>query len=173
MNNPIGIFFTTATILNWNTLLGDDSYKNIIISSLQNLKNQQLLTVFAYVIMPNHMHIIWSENEHDRKESIQTSFFKYTAHQFIQKLRSENPNLLKKFYVNKSDRKYQFWQKNTLDIEIFSEKMFDQKLNYLHNNPLQEKWQIVDDPVKYRYSSASFYELGIDEFGILTDYYLA
>ena len=77
------------------------------------------------------------------------------------------------FLVNKSDRKYQFWQRNKLDIEIYSDKMFDQKLNYIHNNPLQDKWQLVDDPVKYKYSSASFYELGKDEFGILTDYYLA
>jgi len=173
MNEPTSISFSTATILNWYPLLNDDSFKDIMISSLQSLTKQDVLTVFAYVIMPNHLHVIWAENEHERKESVQTSFFKFSAHQFLHKLRSENPNLLKKFYVNKSDRKYQFWQRNTLDIEIYSDKIFDQKLNYIHNNPLQDKWQIVDDPVKYKYSSASFYELGKDEFGILTDYYLA
>ena len=167
------IYFSTATILNWHPLLQDDENKNILISSLQLLTKQELLSVYAYVIMPNHIHIIWSENEHDRKESVQASFFKFTAHQFLQKLRKENQNQLKLFLVNKSDRKYQFWKRNTLSIEIYSRKIFDQKLNYIHNNPLKSKWKIVDDPIKYKYSSASFYELGKDEFGILTDYYLA
>jgi len=80
---------------------------------------------------------------------------------------------LKLFQVNSADRKYQFWQRNTLDIEIFSDNMFEQKLNYIHSNPLQQHWQLVDDPVNYRYSSATYYEKNIDEFRILTDYYLA
>ena len=167
------IYFSTATILNWHPLLKDDENKNILMSSLQLLTKQELLSVYGYVIMPNHMHIVWSENEPDRKESIQASFFKFTAHKFLQRLRKENQNQLKLFLVNKSDRKYQFWKRNTLNIEIYTRKIFDQKLNYIHNNPLQPKWKIVDDTIKYKYSSASFYELGEDEFGILTDYYLA
>ena len=167
------IYFSTATILNWHPLLQDDENKNILMSSLQLLTKQELLSVFAFVIMPNHIHIIWSKNEHDRKESVQASFFKFTAHQFLQKLKKENQNQLKLFLVNKSDRRYQFWKRNTLNIEIYSKKIFDQKLNYIHNNPLQPKWEIVDDPIKYKYSSASFYELGEDEFRILTNYYLA
>ncbi len=122
--------------------------------------------------MPNHLHIIWSENENTRKESAQTSFLKFTAHKFLKRLKKSDENLLKRFIVNKADRKYQFWQRNTLDIEVFSEKMFDQKLAYIHNNPLQKHWKLVDDPVKYKYSSASYYEKNIDEFGILTSYYL-
>ncbi|MBL6944200.1 MAG: transposase [Bacteroidales bacterium] len=123
--------------------------------------------------MLNHLHIIWAENKNIRKESAKASFFKFTAHQFLKTLKIEDQSLLKLFLVNKSDRKYQFWQRNTLDIEILSDNMFDQKLNYLHNNPLQMQWQLVNDPIKYRYSSASYYEKNVDEFGILTDYYLA
>ena len=169
MNN---IYFSTATILNWHPLLKDNAFKDILIGSLQALTKQNLLTVFAFVIMPNHLHIIWSENENTRKESAQTSFLKFTAHKFLKRLKKSDENLLKRFIVNKADRKYQFWQRNTLDIEVFSEKMFDQKLAYIHNNPLQKHWKLVDDPVKYKYSSASYYEKNIDEFGILTSYYL-
>jgi len=166
------IYFSTATILNWHPLLKDNAFKDILIGSLQALTKQNLLTVFAFVIMPNHLHIIWSENENTRKESAQTSFLKFTAHKFLKRLKKSDENLLKRFIVNKADRKYQFWQRNTLDIEVFSEKMFDQKLAYIHNNPLQKHWKLVDDPVKYKYSSASYYEKNIDEFGILTSYYL-
>ena len=173
MNGANKIYFSTATILNWQPLLKDDAIKDILIGSLQTLTNQNRLTIFGFVIMPNHLHIIWSENENTRKESAEAAFFKFTAHQFLKTLKKENQSLLKLFLVNKVDRKYQFWQRNTLDIEILSDNMFDQKLNYIHNNPLQKQWRLVDDPVKYRYSSASYYEMNIDEFGILSDYYLA
>ena len=175
MNYIGNIFFSTATILKWKPLLQDDTYKNILIQSLQTLTKLKRLMVFGFVIMPNHLHIIWAENDNGNtyKESAQAAFFKFTGHQFQKKMKRENGEQLNKFLVNSADRKYQFWQRNTLDIEIFSERMFEQKLNYIHNNPLQKKWQLVDDPVKYRYSSASFYEKNIDEFGILTDYYLA
>lgn len=171
MNEENNISFTTATIFKWRPLLKEDSLKDIIISSLQTLTHLKHLTVYAFVIMPNQFHVIWSENEHNKKESSQASFFKYTGHAFQKKLAIENRSQLEFFKVNKSDRNYQFWQKNHLDIVIFSKKIFDQKLEYIHNNPVQERWKLVIDPLEYKYSSASFYEMGIDEFGILTDYY--
>ena len=45
-----------------------------------------------------------------------------------------------------------------------------QKLNYSHNNPLQDHWKLADSPENYKWSSAKFYETGIDEFGFLTHY---
>ena len=174
MNGPSNIFFSTSSILEWKPLLSNDYYKDILIQSLQTLTKLNRLVVYTFVIMPNHIHIIWAENDSDgSKESAQASFFKFTAHQFLKKLKKENETQLKNFQVNSADRKYQFWQRNTLDIEILSDNMFEQKLNYIHNNPLQQHWQLVDNPVKYKYSSASYYERNIDEFGILTDYYLA
>ena len=165
------IYFTTATIYRWLPLLQEDKYKDILISSLKFLTDHNRLYVFAYVIMSNHLHIIWSEKTSSTKESAKASFFKYTSRQFLNKLKGEEPGFLQKFLVNKKDRMHQFWKRNSLDIEIFSEKIFEQKMNYIHNNPLQSQWQLVDDAVDYSYSSAKFYEEGIDEFGILTSYY--
>ncbi len=48
--------------------------------------------------------------------------------------------------------------------------MAEEKLNYIHRNPLQEKWNLATKPEEYFYSSANFYLTGIDEFGMLTDY---
>jgi len=56
------IYFTTASIYNWLPLLQKDEFKDILISSLKFLKDNDRLDVFAFVIMPNHLHIIWSEN---------------------------------------------------------------------------------------------------------------
>ena len=53
---------------------------------------------------------------------------------------------------------------------MFTEKLFMQKLNYIHNNPLQAKWQLYTTPENYFYSSAKFYETGLDDFGVLTHF---
>ncbi len=168
-----GIYFTTATILRFQLLLLDDRMKEHIISSFKYLVHQDRMTLYAFVIMPNHIHVIWSDNEHGLNESSKTSFLKFTANQFLKHLKKYDSKTLQKFYVNKADRKYQFWQRTSLDIEVFSTKVFDQKLEYIHNNPLQEKWQLAEEATGYKYSSAKFYEEGIDEFGILSDYYSA
>lgn len=53
---------------------------------------------------------------------------------------------------------------------IFSDKFLEQKLNYIHYNPISGKWKLVDDYTDYEYSSASFYELGIPKHFIPVHY---
>jgi putative transposase len=63
---------------------------------------------------------------------------------------------------------YHFWQRNSLPFVLNNEETFIQKLNYIHNNPLQERWGLAETPEKYHYSSAKFYTTGVDEFKFLT-----
>ena len=67
-------------------------------------------------------------------------------------------------------RAYQFWQRDPLAIKIFSREMMMQKLEYIHLNPLHERWNLADRPENYYWSSAKFYETGIDDFGFLTHF---
>ena len=74
------------------------------------------------------------------------------------------------FKTDKNDREYQFWQRDALAVRVFLPELVLQKLNYSHNNPLQEHWKLADLPENYKWSSAKFYQTGIDEFGFLTHY---
>lgn len=163
-------YFWTSTLNNWNHLLKDDAYKKIIIKSLQWLCNKNLLAIYGFVIMPNHVHFIWEQLQLNGKEYPKNSFQKFTAHKFQQQLRATNDAGLNYFEHRSIDRDYQFWQRDPLAIEILGRNMAIQKLNYIHYNPLQEHWKLVNDPVNYKYSSARYYETGLDEFGILTHY---
>jgi REP element-mobilizing transposase RayT len=53
------IYFWTATIYKWLPLLDDDNNKKMIVDSLKYLSGKGLITVYAFVIMPNHIHLIW------------------------------------------------------------------------------------------------------------------
>jgi len=104
------------------------------------------------------------------KEFPKNSFEKFTAHQFQKKLEREDPLTLQKFRVAASDRKYNFWLRDPLAVGVFSREMASQKLTYMHNNPLQDHWNLSSSPEGYRFSSAAFYEGQGDEFKIMTHF---
>ncbi len=162
--------FFTATILEWKHLLKPDEYKQIIIDSLLFLKKEGSIVVNAFVIMPNHIHLIWQIQDGYKQDKTQMRFLKYTAQQMKFKLIDTNSKLLDKFFVGARDREYQFWERNPLSIDLWTEAFFIQKLIYIHNNPLKDPWNFVQYPEDYKYSSARFYETGLDEFGLLTHY---
>ena len=84
-------------------------------------------------------------------------------------MQENNQQILNKLLVNAKDRKYQIWERNPKNIEIENELIFAQKLEYMHNNPLQQKWKLCTSPIEYKFSSAKFYETGIDELFILSN----
>ena len=161
------IYFWTATINKWQHLLLTDEFKDIIIHSLNYLSTQNKITVFGFVIMPNHIHLIWRTNALNGKETAQASFLKYTAHQFKKNILKKDPDKLANYTVNAQNKKYEFWQRDSLAIELYSPNVAFQKLTYIHNNPVTEQWQLAKEPSDYIYSSAKFYENGIKDYSFL------
>jgi REP element-mobilizing transposase RayT len=163
------VFFWTATINQWQKLLGEDIYKEVIIDSLAYLDNAGKIDVFAFVIMPNHIHLIWRTKELNGRETAQGSFLKYTAHEFRKMLLSEGGEKLPSYKVDAENKKYEFWQRDSLAIPLYSREIAFQKLKYIHNNPLAEHWQLARHPCDYKYSSAKYYELNEKNFSFLKD----
>ncbi len=122
------------------------------------------------VIKPNHIHLICQLHDGINKTVFQQDFLKFTARSILCFMRMNNDPQLSKLLVKKADRKYQVWKRNSLSIDIYSEKIFLQKLYYIHQNPVKEKWMLAQFPEDYHYSSAGFYETGIDVLGILSHY---
>lgn len=163
-------YFFTATVLNWDAIL-DEEAKKIIVSSLKYLVDNNRIILLGFVIMPNHIHVIWHINEKLFLEDVQRDFMKFTAQQIKFHLLSEDNLKLKQHLVNSKDRKYQIWKRKPLNVAIENNLIFEQKLNYIHGNPLQAKWQLVAEPEAYFYSSALFYTTGVDHFNMLTNGY--
>ena len=160
------IYFWTATINKWQKLLLGKEFKEIIISSFEHLSKIKKIDIYAFVIMPNHIHVIWKVNELNGKETVQGSFLKYTAHAFKKMLPDE---VLRNYRVTAVNKNYEFWQRDSLAIHLYSPNVAYQKLDYLHYNPTTEHWRLADEPSKYLYSSASFYENNETEFKFLKD----
>jgi putative transposase len=164
------IYFWTATIHQWLPLLENDFNKQIIVDSLKYLSDKGLISIYAFVIMPNHMHLIWQQNELNGKETAKGSLLKHTAHLFLKQLKGNST--IKLYEVNEANKKHSIWQRDSLGIEIYSRAVAKQKIDYIHFNPVRGKWLLAKDDLSYYFSSARFYETGIDEFGFLKNIFV-
>ena len=125
--------FYTASILDWKKLLKPEKYKMILIESLQYLVRKKRVILYGYVIMDNHIHLIWSPTKLYSLKHTQLSFMKFTAQKINRDLEIYHPNVLDKFRVDLKDRTYQFWQRNPLCVDLYNSNIIIEKLNYIHN----------------------------------------
>jgi REP element-mobilizing transposase RayT len=163
------IYFWTATINKWQTLLLNDDYKNIVINSLNHLRITDKIDVYAFVIMPNHIHLIWKIKSNNGKESAHSSFLKYTAHEFKKKLLNDDANALRNYAIEAPNKIYEFWKRDSLAVHLYTPDIAYQKLDYIHANPISGKWKLAEDFCDYKYSTAKFYELVVKEFPFIKD----
>lgn len=156
--------FITCTVVNWTPLFGQVEITQIILNSLNFLQTQQRLTLYAYVIMENHLHLIASAANLSKEIG---NFKSFTARSIIDLLIQNQSNYLLhqlKFYKlkHKTDQDYQVWQEGFHPQAILNEEIFRQKLDYIHNNPVKRGY--VDDQAHWRYSSYRNY---IEQPGLL------
>ncbi len=161
------LFFFTSTCLSWQPLLLDDQRKQIILNSLKFLVEDNRIWLYGFVIMPNHIHLLWRKQEKWIKKDIQQMFLKFTAQQLKFLLIAQDlNNELSKYRSTQGDRAYHFWERRPFKAEMYNRHVAYQKIDYIHYNPV--KAGLCDFPEDYWFSSARFYELNQDDFGILT-----
>jgi len=163
------IYFFTATIHQWKWLLEPAVNKKLVVDYLGELSKKELIKIYAFVLMPNHVHIIWQQRNKNGKETAQGSFLKYTAHEFLKKIKING--MSKQYEVVAANKKHEIWQRDSLSVEIYSRAVARQKLEYIHFNPVNGMWKLSKDDLDYYYSSARFYETGVDDFGFLHNLY--
>jgi REP element-mobilizing transposase RayT len=114
--------------------------------------------------MDNHIHLVWQILEPHGLSKVQQSMLKYTAQRIRNLILKQNDDVfLKLFTVNAWDRYMQIWKRKPLSIAIYTDKVLNQKINYIHNN-LRKKGM---NDITYKYSSASFYATGIRNWDFL------
>ncbi len=166
MENHIRFF--TAKCLNWQHLLERDTHKEIVLESLRFMVHDSRIWVYGFVIMTNHVHILWRKRPEWMDKNTTQMFLKYTAQQIKFNLSANCPEELELFRSTQKDREYQFWERRPYAAEMHNRKVLEQKLDYIHFNPV--KANLSDTPENYPYSSAVFYQGGGHDLGFLTRY---
>lgn len=153
VNNDTSPYFITSSVVNWMPLFSNPNIAEIIINSLQFLQNEKRIKLHAYVLMENHLHLIISSPK--LSDEIR-NFKSYTARQSIDWYQNNNKQwILKQLSFSKkphkSDQAFQFWQEGFHPKLIQTEVMLNNKLDYIHHNPVKRGF--VDKPEDWRYSS--------------------
>lgn len=122
--------------------------------------------------MPNHIHLLWSPYQNYAIVKIENMLLSFTAHAFKKQLAINNPGMLNEYVSTQHDRNYHFWERRSRTIEVMSRTIAQQKLDYMHLNPVSGKWCLMSLPQQYNFSSARFYLLNEKNFPFLNDYTL-
>ena len=156
-------YFVTFATVNWIDVFTRNIYKDILVDSLNfNVTNKGLL-IYSWCIMTNHVHMIIGTKLNPMQD-IMRDLKSYTSKEILKAIK-DNPRESRKKWMlwmferagkrNSNNTKYQFWQQHNHPIQLDDNKIFDQKLEYIHQNPVVAGF--VDKAEHFPYSSAKDY----------------
>lgn len=154
------IFFITTSCHKMISLLQIGEGFNIVSDSLNYCGKKYEASILAYVLMPNHIHLILHVAEGERRIDFMRDFKKFTSTMIRREVEKHRPSFLSQIKIDDSKQKYKVWQERYDELYLEDRKMAEVKIDYIHSNPLQERWNLVKRPEEYPHSSASYYELG-------------
>lgn len=160
--DPEGIYFVSPTVTDWIDLFTRKELRHILIDSLRYCQEHKGLIIHSWVIMPSHLHLIVSSPS-GLLSDVLRDFKKHTSKLLIKTI-EEVPESRREWLLAafskagkglKRVKAYKVWKDGNQPKLLDSNHLIQQKLDYLHQNPVEA--ELVDEPEHYRYSSARDY----------------
>jgi len=157
------IYFLTLTVIDWIDVFSRPIYKHIMVDSLNYCQKNKGLEIYAWCLMTNHIHMIAGTKEGFLLSDVLRDLKKFTSKEIIKNIKETNESrkewMIERFrkagLTDPKIKNYKFWQDGNEAKEIHTNEFLDQKLNYIHDNPV--KAEIVQFDYEYLYSSAKDY----------------
>lgn len=159
---PHTTYFITTTLTEFTRLFINAEIAQIFINNLNFYLDKFSVKLHSFVVMPDHVHLLFTTGETGNVSQFMGRLKERTAKDILKWcMETKQDELLNMFKMSaikyKTGSKYQVWQERFDGLEITTQAMFDTKLNYIHNNPLQDKWRLCDKPEGFQFSSAKYY----------------
>jgi REP element-mobilizing transposase RayT len=146
--NNNGCYFVTCTVVHWYYLFDRHNRWQILADAITYAIKQKNLKLYGFVFMLNHIHILFSSPD---TSGFLRDFKKFTSKRMKENIIATEPTILSIF--TEKEEKYQLWQITNMPVIIESEKIFKQKLEYIHYNPVKK--QYVEKPEYWYWLSAN------------------
>ena len=162
-HNPEGLYFITFATVAWVDVFTRRDYKDIVVESLRFCQQEKGLLLYAWVIMSNHVHLIIRARDGFRISDIIRDLNRHTANTIIKAIQQE-PESRREWLLAgmaaaaeriKRNEHFKFWRDDNHAVWLESNKFIQQKLSYVHENPVKE--QLVAHAEDYVFSSAGDY----------------
>lgn len=157
------IYFISFAVVYWIDLFIRDIYKYELIDSWKHCQQHKGLEIYGWCIMTSHVHMLIGSNK-EKLENIVRDMKSYTSTRLKNTIKENIQESRKEWIVwmmeragkkNKNNNDWQLWQQHNQPIEIKDHTMFEQKLAYIHNNPIEAGF--VSEPQHWLFSSAADY----------------
>lgn len=160
-------YFITITTVGWVDVFTRLNQKYIIINALDYCCKSKGLEIYAYCLMPSHLHMLCKSVEGVLLSDVMRDFKKFTSKKIVDAVKDEPesrrewllPHFQKACEHLKREQGYKVWQDGYHAEIVESNWFIKQKVDYIHNNPVKDK--IVTLPEDYYFSSARNYA-GLD-----------
>ena len=139
------LYFVTFTVVDWIDVFTRIEYTEIVYNSLRFCQQEKGLELYAYCIMTNHMHLIIGTETGSLPDIVRD--FKSFTPRHIRKAIENNSYESRKVWIikimkklgsdNERNKDFQFWQQHNHPIELNTNELLDQRLNYIHQNPVK------------------------------------
>ncbi len=163
IRNKEAAHFITFAVVEWADVFTRKCYRELLVDSIGFCQQEKGLRLHAWCIMSNHVHLVASACNNDLSEILR-DFKKFTSKQLIKAIQENKQESRKEWMLalfrsageqNSRNKEYQFWRQDNQPKELYSSGFIVQKINYVHNNPVEAG--IVERPEHYLYSSARDY----------------
>ncbi len=164
IKNQQNLHFVTFTVIHWLDIFIRDTYRNILYDGVKFCQINKGLNIHAYCIRSNHVHFVMSAKENfilsdiirDLKSFTSRTIRKTLETDFTESRREWLLKMMKETgQVNKRNNDFQFWQQHNHPIELSTNFILDQRINYIHQNPVVAG--LVEEPHYWLHSSAQDY----------------
>jgi len=161
--DPTHLYFVTTTAVQRAYIFRRDVIKRILVDGLYHLRVVDRTELYAFVIMPNHVHFIVRCREDDPLKDVVRDFKANMARLVVRQYQAERNSRALGFLasaVTRPDKqRFKVWEDGYNAKDVFSPGFLLQKMEYIHHNPLQPHWQLAECAEDYVWSSARFYLL--------------
>jgi putative transposase len=129
------IYFITTVTNGRLPIFRDDSCCDILIDDIKYYRKMLDFLLLAYVIMPNHLHLLLMTGD------------KFSVSKILQKIKGHSG-----YRINESTNQGgSIWQADFFPKIIGEDESIDAAMDYIHNNPV--KHGFVETPDAWKYSS--------------------
>jgi REP element-mobilizing transposase RayT len=161
--DPSHLYFVTTTAVQHTKTFQRDIIKRILLDGLYYTAVVEHVKVYAFVIMPNHLHFVGQcpsdKPLGDMMRDYKANMARLIVRQYQAEQNYEVLEFLAQAVKRPGKQDFKVWDDGYNAKDVFSPEFLRQKIEYIHSNPLQPHWQMVERPEDYIWSSARFYLL--------------
>ncbi|WP_258104453.1 transposase [Marinoscillum sp. MHG1-6] len=157
------LYFVSFATVYWIDLFVRHEYSEILLDSLRYCQQEKGLEVYAWCFMSSHVHLIIGTSDKPMQDILR-DFKSFTSRKLKEEI-AVHPTESRREWVtwmmqragqkNGNNTNWQLWQQHNQPIELSTNEILDQKLEYLHMNPVVSGF--VTEPEHWKYSSAIDY----------------